>query len=275
MIAPFRDQCARIWAGLRQESNVELGPITFAGSGRTRRKLDVPVRIDGTPGGVPMLSNGDLHALGLALFLPRATASDSPFRFVVIDDPVQAMDPSKVEGLAHVLHDAAAGRQVIVLTHDDRLANALRYLVLPATILEVTRREGSQVEIVPNQDPVRRYLDEARQVARTTTLPDDLASIVSTGSCRDAIEVACQRVARRRLRSLAVPIAEADGRLVRAAPAVDRRSTAHGRRAAVSGTQIGHTQIRGRQAFGRVSCAPTRSPSWPASCASSGEPARE
>ena len=52
-----------------------------------------------------MLSNGELHALGLALFLPRSTAPDSPFRFVLIDDPVQAMDPSKVEGLAQVLHE--------------------------------------------------------------------------------------------------------------------------------------------------------------------------
>jgi len=225
-LAPFRDQCARIWANLRQESNVELGPITFAGTGRTRRKLDVPVRIDGTPGGVPMLSNGELHALGLALFLPRATAPGSPFRFVVIDDPVQAMDPSKVEGLAHVLHDAAADRQVIVLTHDDRLANALRQLMLPTTILEVTRREGSQVEIVPNQDPVRRLLDEARQVARTTTLPDDLASIAAAGSCRDAIEAACQRVARRRLRSSAVPSAQVDELLIRARTTMERMALA-------------------------------------------------
>lgn len=225
-LAPFRDQCARVWANLRQESNVELGPITFAGSGRTRRKLQVPVRIDDTPGGVPMLSNGELHALGLALFLPRATAPDSPFRFVVIDDPVQAMDPAKVEGLAHVLHEAAADRQVIVLTHDDRLANAVRHLMLPAMILEVTRREGSQVEIVPNQDPVRRFLDEARQVARTAALPDDLASIASTGSCRDAIEVACQRVARRRLRARAVPIAQVDERLIRARTTMERMALA-------------------------------------------------
>jgi len=221
-LAPFSAHSARIWSELRQDSNVELGPIAFAGGGRTRRKLDVPVRIDGVDGGVPMLSNGELHALGLSLFLPRSTAPDSPFRFVVIDDPVQAMDPSKVDGLAHVLHDAAANRQVVVLTHDVRLADALRRLMLPATILEVTRREGSQVDIIPNQDPVRRYLDDARQVARTSKLPDDLAAIAITGSCRDAIEVACQRAARRRLRAAAVPIAEADERLLRAQTTMHR-----------------------------------------------------
>lgn len=40
---------------------------------------------------------------GLALFLPRATATESPFGFLVIDDPVQSMDPAKVDGLARVL----------------------------------------------------------------------------------------------------------------------------------------------------------------------------
>jgi hypothetical protein len=163
-----------------------------------------------------MLSNGELHALGLSLFLPRSTAPDSPFRFVIIDDPVQAMDPSKVEGLAQVLHQTAAARQVVVLTHDDRLPEALRRLMLPVTILEVTRREGSLVEIIPSLDPVRRYLDDARQVALTTALPDDLAAVAAVGSCRDAVEAACQRAARQRLHAQGVPLAEIDQRLVNA-----------------------------------------------------------
>jgi len=215
-LAPFSEQSAKIWADLRQDSNVDLGPIAFTGGGRTRRRLDVSVRIDGADGGVPMLSNGELHALGLSLFLPRSTAPDSPFRFVIIDDPVQAMDPSKVEGLARVLHQTAAARQVVVLTHDDRLPDALRRLMLPVTILEVTRREGSLVEIVPSQDPVRRYLDDARQLALTAALPEDLAAVAATGSCRDAVEAACQLAARRRLHTQGVPLAEIDQRLVNA-----------------------------------------------------------
>ena len=49
------------------------------------------------------MSQGELHALALALFLPRATAADSPFRFVVLDDPIQAMDPAKIDGFVQVL----------------------------------------------------------------------------------------------------------------------------------------------------------------------------
>jgi hypothetical protein len=74
-----------------------------------------------------------LHALGLALFLPRATAAVSPFGLVVIDDPMQAMDPAKVYGLARVLSSVALSRQV-VFTHDDRLPAALRQLQLRATV---------------------------------------------------------------------------------------------------------------------------------------------
>src|SRR5262249_29659173 len=99
-LAPFADLSARVWGELRQESNVELGPIRLEGSANQRR-VPLDVTVDGKDGAaLGVMSQGELHALGLALFLPRATADDSPFRFVVIDDPVQSMDPAKVDGLA-------------------------------------------------------------------------------------------------------------------------------------------------------------------------------
>ena len=120
-LAPFAKTSAQVWETLRQESNVELGPISLAGAG-PQRKVTLDVTIDGVPGAaLSVMSQGELHALGLALFLPRATAADSPFGFVVIDDPVQAMDPAKVDGLARVLSSVARSRQVVVFTHDDRL----------------------------------------------------------------------------------------------------------------------------------------------------------
>jgi wobble nucleotide-excising tRNase len=117
-----------VWGELRQESNVVLGPIRLEGSANQRR-VALDVTVDGQDGAaLGVMSQGELHALGLALFLPRATADDSPFRFVVIDDPVQSMDPAKVDGLARVLSTVAARRQVIVFTHDDRLTESLRRL---------------------------------------------------------------------------------------------------------------------------------------------------
>ena len=66
---------------------------------------------------------------------PRHVAGQ-PFRFIVIDDPVQSMDPAKVEGLARLLARVGRTRQVVVFTHDDRLPEAIRRLQLPATIWE-------------------------------------------------------------------------------------------------------------------------------------------
>lgn len=198
---PYAEASAHIWGLLRQESNVELGPIRLVGAG-TNRHVSLDVAIDGVDGAaLGVMSQGELHALGLSLFIPRATSPESPFRFVMIDDPVQAMDPAKVDGLAKVLSEAGNTRQVIVFTHDNRLPEAVRRLQLPATILEVVRKPGSIVEIRKNNDPVMRYLDDARAVAMTSDLPIPVRGPVVAGFCRSALESAChQRIRRETLR---------------------------------------------------------------------------
>jgi DNA repair exonuclease SbcCD ATPase subunit len=191
-LAPFAEQSQHVWQTLRQQSNVDLGPVRLDGTS-TRRRVAMDVRVDGVDGGTALgvMSQGELHALGLSLFLPRATVDQSPFRFVLIDDPVQAMDPSKVDGLARVLDEVAATRQVVVLTHDDRLADAVRRLDLPATIWEVTRGEHSVVEMRRCDDPISRYLDDALAMALTADLPTDIRSELVASCCRSAVEAAC------------------------------------------------------------------------------------
>ncbi len=193
-MAQLTETSAQVWGMLRQESNVELGPIKLSGASTQRH-----VTVDGVAGAaLSVMSQGELHALGLALFLPRATSPDSPFRFIVIDDPVQSMDPAKVEGLASLLAWVGNDRQVVVFTHDDRLPEAIRRLQLPATIWEVTRREGSVVELTKNEDLVSRYIDDARALARTTELPEDARAVVVAGFCRSALEAACHEAIRAR-----------------------------------------------------------------------------
>ncbi|MCF6507035.1 hypothetical protein E9549_06400 [Blastococcus sp. MG754426] len=197
-LRPIADHAADVWQQLRQESNVDLGPVRLEGA-KTRRRVELDVTVDGDPGAaLGVMSQGELHALGLALFLPRAMLDQSPFRFVVIDDPVQAMDPSKVDGLARVLAGAARTHQVVVFTHDDRLPDAVRRLQLPATIWEVVRRERSVVELAQSDHPVTRYLDDARAVARTDSLTDAAKNRVVAGFCRSALEAACHDAVRRR-----------------------------------------------------------------------------
>lgn len=165
-LAPIESQAKAAWQRLRQESNVELGSLQLTGIAN-RRKVKVTGAIDGeSVDSFAVFSQGELHALTLSLFLPRATLAQSPFRFVVLDDPVQAMDPAKVDGLVELLGELSKTRQVIVFSHDDRLAAALRRSSYDATILEVTRGVNSAVAVQVSQDPATRYLDDAHGLIR-------------------------------------------------------------------------------------------------------------
>ncbi|WP_054815119.1 AAA family ATPase [Nocardia arizonensis] len=199
-MAPLETTARWVWRTLRQQSNIELGAIRLQGNAGTARRVLLDVTVDEVDGAaLGVMSQGELHALGLSLFLPRATVEDSPFRFVMIDDPVQAMDPAKVDGLAMVLAQVAWNRQVIVFTHDERLAEAVRRMQLDARVLEVQRRERSVVEVRVAGDPVRRYLDDARSLVRTPQLPPAIADELVATCCRSAVEAAAQARARRDL----------------------------------------------------------------------------
>lgn len=197
-LAPLAGTARWVWQTLRQQSSVELGGIHLQGNANSARRVHLEVTVDEVDGAaLGVMSQGELHALGLALFLPRATVAASPFRFVVIDDPVQAMDPAKVDGLARVLATVAWERQVVVFTHDDRLAEAVRRMQIDARIIEVQRRERSVVEIRPAGDPVHRYLDDARALLRTPQLPRTIADELVATCCRSALEAASLARAKR------------------------------------------------------------------------------
>ncbi len=199
-MTPLETTARWVWRTLRQQSNVELGAIRLQGNAGTARRVLLDVTVDEVDGAaLGVMSQGELHALGLSLFLPRATVQESPFRFVMIDDPVQAMDPAKVDGLAQVLATVAWTRQVVVFTHDERLAEAVRRMQLDATVLEVQRRDRSVVEVRVSSDPIRRYLDDARALVRTPQLPAAIADELVATCCRSAVEAASLARARRTL----------------------------------------------------------------------------
>ncbi len=204
--APIAQQAQTIWAKLRQQSSVDLTDIRLAGTA-TRRKVELDVAIDGREGvALGVMSQGELNALALSLFLPRMLLDDSPFRFLIVDDPIQSMDPGKVDGLAEVLGDVARSRQVIVFTHDPRLGEALRRLRIDATVLKVARRGESVVEVRPWLDPVRRHLYEAKQLTREEDrLGPELTGRVVPGLCRMALEAACAARVRRTRLAAGVP----------------------------------------------------------------------
>jgi energy-coupling factor transporter ATP-binding protein EcfA2 len=211
---PIAAEAQRIWGLLRQHSNVDLGPPQLEGTG-TRRRVKLEVTVDGVGGAaLGVMSQGELHSLALSLFLPRAMLPESPFRFLVLDDPVQSMDPARVDGLAHVLDEVARTRQLVVFSHDDRLAEAIRRLGIDARILEVTRQPGSVVTVIEALDPVDRHLRDATVIACDRELPPKLAARLAPGFCRSALEAACAEAARRRRLGRGDPHVEVEELLV-------------------------------------------------------------
>ncbi|WP_167828743.1 AAA family ATPase [Streptomyces sp. MZ04] len=223
---PIADQAQSVWSQLRQQSNVSLGPVQLGGAG-TQRKVALDVTVDDIDApALGVMSQGELFALALSLFLPRTKLAENPFPFLVIDDPVQSMDPAKVDGLARVLAELARTRQVIVFTHDTRLPQALKYLRLPATILDVERRERSVVRVRSGSDPVRQALRDAKALARTTDLPAPVTARVLPGLCRTALEAAFLEPARRRLLARGLAHAEVERRIAAAHKLSDLASLA-------------------------------------------------
>lgn len=202
-LAPIVDRSVQIWAQLKQESNVSVEAIALTGRAN-RRGVDIRAVVDDASGAsaLSVMSQGELNSLALAMYLPRATSDESPFRFLVLDDPVQAMDPTKVEGLAAVLADLARTRQVIVFSHDDRLAHAARRLPEAPTILGVRRDRHSRVIVQNETRPAQRQLDDAYAIVQERGMDDAVKRRVLPGVLRAAIEAAAwQRLCAERLKA--------------------------------------------------------------------------
>lgn len=187
-LAPLTERSRQIWAALRQESNVDLGAIRLEGQ-KTTRRVVLRAAVDGSETeAFGVMSQGELQALALAIFIPRATSPESPFRFLVFDDPIQAMDPSKIDGFLDVLTGLAKDRQVIVLTHDNRLPAAIRSSRAPARIVEVTRAVNSAISVVDSTRPATRLLDDAFAIAVDEGVPEDVKRSAIPALCREALE---------------------------------------------------------------------------------------
>ena len=188
-------QVTDVWETLAVGSNVTLEDVRLG-----NKKVVMDVTVDGDSSvALGVMSQGELHALALSLFIPRVKFEASPFGFAILDDPVQAMDPVRVDGLARVLDSLAQTRQVVVFTHDDRLQTAVRRLQIPATIMLATRRPKSRVELKVSLDPLQAAIEDARAIELSGGLPREVARRVVPNLCRQAIEAACLESGRRRL----------------------------------------------------------------------------
>ncbi len=70
--APIKAQARECWSELGQRSNIRLDDIVLTGN-KTRRRVELGVSVDDYEGvALGVMSQGELHAMALSLFLPRA-----------------------------------------------------------------------------------------------------------------------------------------------------------------------------------------------------------
>jgi hypothetical protein len=81
----------------------------------------------------PNLSSSQLNCVGLAVYLACATRPGTPFRTLLIDDPVQSMDDEHTEAFKKQVIEKLlkTGYHVIVLTHMQQLATGIESLYRP------------------------------------------------------------------------------------------------------------------------------------------------
>ena len=187
---PIANISRKFFQELCSDSSVTLDEIMLSGSA-TQRRLDLQVSVDGAEtSAMSVMSQGELHSLALSLFLPRASFERSPFNFILIDDPIQAMDTHRVEGIAKILSSLAQSHQILVFSHDERLTDIIRRLKLNATVIECIRGEKSSVTLRTIAHPAKQALSDAFSLTYELKKNPILFSSAIAGLCRYGVESA-------------------------------------------------------------------------------------
>lgn len=114
------------------------------------------------------LSQCQANCLGLSIHFMRALSSDSPFDFLVLDDPVQSMDDDHcqalMDGVVEELLEEES-RQLIICSHLQELIDELRYLHRDRDPrqLRITdlRKEGPVIELA---ETVKSCIEEVKRL---------------------------------------------------------------------------------------------------------------
>lgn len=134
-----------------------------------------------TMAAAPNLSTSQLNCLGLAVYLACATRKGSPFKTLLIDDPVQSMDDEHTEAFKKQVIDRLLtdGYHIVVLTHMQLLANDIEglYRKRGAALYKMSQysRSGPSIEwkgpeIVRLLDSVRKKKDCNEEYRKEATL---------------------------------------------------------------------------------------------------------
>ncbi|MBB5154198.1 hypothetical protein [Saccharopolyspora phatthalungensis] len=141
------------------------------------------------------LSAGQFNALMLSVLLGSNAAG--PFRFLVLDDPVHALDETRIQVLCrHLTRLAEQDRQVVVFTHSERLISELADTIPTATKMALARDGNDQHVLNDVTHPWQALLDQARDLTSGQVLTELTVATLSLGFCRQALDAVAVEVAR-------------------------------------------------------------------------------
>lgn len=137
--------------------------------GRGRMWTELDDTVGDVPGAVPghVLSSSQLNVLAVVTFMAMNLSADTlPLNLAALDDPLQSLDNVNLLGLADLLRRTRARRQLMVSTHDDRLAGLLERKLRPVGETQRTTvitfegwdRAGPRVktrDVAPDNAPLR------------------------------------------------------------------------------------------------------------------------
>ena len=193
---------------LRQESNVDLGTLTLEGT-TTRRQVTHPDR-DGR-GGRGLGGGGGGTACPRPRAVPsRASIPQSPFRFIVLGDQCrQWIQPRWMVSFSSA--ELATFRQVIVLSHDDRLSAAAARRAQWGHASSRSREETTpRCQSGLGVDPARRYLSDAFRLAMDEAFLVVVACRTLPGMLRFAVEATCRDLVYERRLTRGEPLADVE-----------------------------------------------------------------
>ena len=100
---------------------------------------------------IPVLSQGNMNALALSIFLALARSGNSPFGFLMFDDPSQSLGSSEKKEFVNILNEIAVQKNLLISTMDKEFFDLLNeYLTVQRIIYKFdkwTPDRGPQVNL--------------------------------------------------------------------------------------------------------------------------------
>jgi hypothetical protein len=199
IFTPIGKEVMELWSVLNPDADLKLTGIALTGGTKIRRSValdlaDGDVALPTGKNSSAVLSTGQRNALSLATYLPRATQPESPFGFLILDDPIHAFDTWRVRYLARHLMTLAERFQVVVFTHDDRLWRELRGLGAMPTHIRMDRHGDGrpQVRVRNVASPGIQRLNEIQRVLgaekESPIGAPDAVTAMTLAMCRQAVD---------------------------------------------------------------------------------------